>query len=126
MQVLVPHSHDVELEDFEMFSGHLALMKRMNGLSRISTFSLDESEPGTALLGIASQEPKLIDFSEDSYSLHFGEQGEFNDSALQITYSSLVTPETTFDINMMTGRPTVLASVGIASFVQTSGSCVRT
>ena len=124
MQVLVPHSHDVELEDFELFSGHLALMKRVNGVSMISTFSLNASEPETALLGIASEEPKLIDFSEDSYSLEFGEQDDFNGNVLRIAYSSLVTPETTFDVHMTTGRPTALAPAVMASSGHFSGSCV--
>lgn len=43
MQVVVPHSHDVGLEDFEVFESHLALMKRMNGLSTVSTYRLSPS-----------------------------------------------------------------------------------
>ena len=106
----MPHSFDVELEDFEIFLGHLALMKRVNGLSMVSTFTLDQSEPGSGLLGIASQEPELIDFDEESYSLQFGEQGTFNSSVLRIVYSSLVTPESTFDVDMTTGKLTAQSS----------------
>ena len=98
----MPHSYDVELEDFVIFSGHLALMKRTNGLSVISTFLLNQS--ASALLDIASQEPQLIDFDEESYSLEFGEQGPYNSSVLRMTYSSLVTPETTCDVNMASGK----------------------
>ena len=43
MQVVVPHSHDVGLEDFEVFESHLALMKRINGLSTINTYRLSPS-----------------------------------------------------------------------------------
>ena len=43
MQVVVPHSHDVGLEDFEVFESQLALTKRINGLSTISTFRLSPS-----------------------------------------------------------------------------------
>jgi len=102
MQVLVPHSYDVELEDFVIFSGHLALMKRTNGLSVISIFPLNQS--ASALLDIASQEPQLIEFDEESYSLEVAEQGPYNSGVLQMTYSSLVTPETTFDVNMASGK----------------------
>lgn len=101
MQVLVPHSYDVELENFVIFSGHLALMKRTNGLSVISTFPLNQS--ASALLDIASQE-QLIEFDEESYSLEFAEQGPYNSSVLRMTYSSLVTPETAFDVNMASGK----------------------
>ena len=110
MQVLVPHSYDIELEDFEIFSGHLTLMKRINGLSMISTFTLGQPGLGSGLLSIASQEPDLIDFDEESYSLQFGEQGVFSSSMLRITHSSLVTPDSTFDVNMTTGKLTVLAA----------------
>ena len=108
MQVLVPHSYDVELENFVIFSGHLALMKRTNGLSVISTFLLNQS--ASALLDIASQEAQLIEFDEESYSLEFAEQGPYNSSVLRMTYSSLVTPETTFDVNMASGKLLSLSS----------------
>ncbi|MCJ1354290.1 MAG: hypothetical protein MMC33_004277 [Icmadophila ericetorum] len=120
MQVLVPHSHNVELEDFEVFSGHLALMKRINGLSVISMFLLGQSGSGSGLPGIASQESESIDFSEESYSLQLGEQGPYNSSMLRITYSSLVTPASTFDVNMTTGTLTVYATdSAYASSMQT-------
>lgn len=98
------HSYDMELEDFEIFSGHLALMKRLNGLRVISTFTLGQPGNGTGLLGITSQEPKLVDFDEESYSLQFGEQGTFTTGVLRITCSSLVTPDSTYDVNMTTGK----------------------
>ena len=102
----MPHSYDVELEDFEIFSGHLALMKRINGLSMVSTFTLNQSGSGSGLLGVASLEPELIDFDEESYSLQFGEQVVFNSSLLRIVYSSLITPDSTFDVDMTTGKLT--------------------
>ncbi len=114
MQVLIPHSHDAELEDFEIFSGHLAVMKRINGLSMISTFTLGPPGPSSGLVGIASQEPKLIEFDEESYSLQFGEQGAFGSSMLRITYSSLVTPDSTFDVNMTTGKLFVLTADAVS------------
>ena len=43
MQVVVPHSHDVGVEDFEVFESHLALIKRTNGLSTVSTYRLSPS-----------------------------------------------------------------------------------
>ena len=113
MQVLIPHSHDVELEDFEIFSGHLALMKRINGIGVIDIFRLGQPGLSLGLLSISSQEPELIDFDEESYSLQFGEQGAFNFSMLRITYSSLVTPDSTFDVNMTTGKLAMLTAEAV-------------
>jgi protease II len=50
------------------------------------------------------QEPLLLGIEEDSYALEFGEQGPFNSSVLRVTYSSLITPESTFDVNLVTGK----------------------
>ena len=50
------------------------------------------------------QEPLLLGIEEDSYALQFGEQGPFNSSVLRVTYSSLITPDSTLDINMVTGK----------------------
>ena len=117
----MPHSHDVELEDFEIFSGHLALMKRMNGLSVISTFALSQPGNGVGLLSIASQEPGLMEFDKESYSLQFGEQGAFSASMLRITYSSLVTPDSTYDVNMTTGKLTRLPDAAVLAYCLEAG-----
>ena len=50
------------------------------------------------------QEPLLLEFEEDSCTLQFGEQGPFSSSVLRVTYSSLITPDSTFDVNMATGK----------------------
>lgn len=104
--MVVPHSYDVELEDFEIFQNHLALMRRINGLSRISTYSLNKSSSTGGLLGIARQEPILVEFNEESYTLEFREQGDYNSSVLRITYSSLITPDSIFNVDLTTGKLT--------------------
>ena len=104
MQVVIPHSHDAQLEDFEVFDGHLAVLRRVNGLGTISIFNLSESAVGP--LGIIGQEPMIVeDSGEDTYTLQFGEQGPFNSSMLRLTFSSLTTPQSTYDVNMATGKP---------------------
>ena len=104
MQVVIPHSHDVQLEDYEVFDRYLAVLRRVNGLSSISIFNLSESSLGP--LGIIGQEPMVMeDFGEDTYTLQFGEQGPFNCSMLRLIFSSLTTPKSTYDVNMTTGKP---------------------
>ena len=104
MQVVIPHSHDAQLEDFEVVDGHLAVLRRVNGLGSISIFNLSESAVGP--LGIIGQEPMIVeDSGEDTYTLQFGEQGPFNSSMLRLTFSSLTTPQSTYDVNMATGKP---------------------
>ncbi|KAK9909106.1 hypothetical protein WJX75_007225 [Coccomyxa subellipsoidea] len=99
-QVLIEHRHDVELEDFKLSQRHLAVMQRMNGLSTLMTYPLPEhGQPLTTL-----DEGRTLAFEEESYSLDFGKQGPLDSLVIRVVYSSLVTPESTYDINVMTGR----------------------
>lgn len=80
-------------------AGHLAVMQRMNGLSTLMTYPLPENgQPLTTL-----DEGRTLAFEEESYSLDFGKQGPLDSLVIRVVYSSLVTPESTYDINVMTG-----------------------
>ena len=71
----------------------------MNGLSTAVTYTLPkEGQPFTALA-----EGRTLEFEEESYSLSFGKQAPIESDVLRVAYSSFVTPESTFDFNMITG-----------------------
>lgn len=80
-------------------AGHLAVLKRLNGLTTAVTYTLPKG--GQSFTGLA--EGRTLEFEEESYSLSFGKQGPIESNVLRVVYSSFVTPESTFDFNMITG-----------------------
>lgn len=89
---LVPHREDVFLEAVVAFKNYLVYGERKNGLSklRIRSFS-DGSE-------------KDITFDEPAYSLDLGANLIYDSEVVRYQYTSMTTPDSTFDYNLATGE----------------------
>ncbi|MCO5242094.1 MAG: S9 family peptidase [Chitinophagaceae bacterium] len=87
---VIPHRPDVLMEDIEVFKDHLVVTERKNGLVQLR------------IRNMVSGEEHYIDFGEPAYTAAVGANPEFNTSTLRYTYTSLVTPNTTYDYNMNT------------------------
>ena len=87
---VIPHRSDVLLEDIDVFKDHLVVTERKNGLTQLR------------IRNISSAQEYYIDFGEPAYSAAVGSNPEFNTSTLRYSYTSLVTPNTTYDYNMDT------------------------
>mgnify|MGYP005749192591 CR=1 FL=1 len=88
---VIPHREDVLLEDIEIFKDYLALQERKNGLSQIRIKKWND--------------PKVdyyVDFGEEAYTASIGVNREFDTNTLRYEYSSLTTPNSTYDYNMQT------------------------
>ncbi|MCY4095620.1 MAG: S9 family peptidase [Gammaproteobacteria bacterium] len=79
------------ITDVRAFGSHIVIAARENGLETIQ------------ILDINGQR-KSIPFSESTYSLWFGSNPESDPNVLRIEYSSLTTPETTYDYEFETGN----------------------
>ncbi|MDH7511871.1 MAG: S9 family peptidase [Clostridiales bacterium] len=87
---IIPHRGDVLLEDFEAFDNFLAVEERSAGLTQLRLIRWqDKSE-------------HYIDFGEETYTASIGQNPEFETDWLRFDYSSLTTPNSTFDYNMAT------------------------
>ncbi|KAL5543018.1 hypothetical protein UlMin_010728 [Ulmus minor] len=96
--VLIPHRESVKIQDIQLFSDHLVLHERENGLQKIIIHQLPGV--GEPLKGL--QSGKAVDFLDPIYSLESSES-EFSSSILRYSYSSLKTPPSVYDYDMNAG-----------------------
>ena len=94
---LVPHRDDVLLENFVIFKGALVLQERRNGLVRMRVMPWDRKVPEHDL-----------DFGEETYAARIAMNPEFDTEWLRFGYTSLTTPQSTFDYNMVTREKKLL------------------
>jgi oligopeptidase B len=93
---VIPHRGDVLLEDFVIFNNFLVVEERRSGLSQLRVIRWpDKSEYD-------------LDFGEETYTASLGNNPEFESDTLRYQYSSLTTPDSTFDYNMKTKGKTLM------------------
>ncbi len=93
---LIPNRDDVYFEDFEIFKGALALVERRDGLLQIRIRPWDKGPE------------HYLDFGEETYSAWIATNREFDTDWLRYAYTSLTTPMSTFDYNMVTKEKKLL------------------
>ncbi len=87
---IIPNRTDVLMQSVEEFKGFIAINERKEGLVKMRIRNLkDNSEHD-------------IDFGEAAYSANFGANPEYNSTNLRFGYTSLTTPISTYDYNMVT------------------------
>jgi oligopeptidase B len=87
---VVPHREDVKLEWVDLFSEQLVLFERSEGLRRVSVRELEHGET------------HVIDQPEPVYTVYPEANLEFETTTYRFGYSSLVTPRSVFDYDMLT------------------------
>jgi oligopeptidase B len=95
-QEVIPHREEVFLEGFEIFKNHLVVTERKNGLInlRVRPWSgSDEHE---------------VDFGEPAYFASPKDNHEFDTPLLRYSYSSMTTPNSVYDYNMVARTKTLL------------------
>jgi len=85
---LVPHRAGTLVVGFAVFRDHLVRLERVDGLPRI------------VVTAFADGTEHAIAFEEEAYSLGLEPGYEFDAATLRFTYSSLTTPQRTFDYDM--------------------------
>jgi oligopeptidase B len=92
---LVPHSNDVFIAGTELFDGFIAISERSNALMRWRVLRPDGSTEF-----VASDEPV--------YTMGGAVNAEPDTEWLRYTYTSLTTPNTTYELNTRTGERKLL------------------
>jgi len=87
---IVPLRNDVSIDDLDVFTNHLVLAERENGLPQIEVYD------------ISTMAPHRIEFPEASYAVATEENAEFDTTTLRFTYESLTTPRSVYDYDMIT------------------------
>ncbi len=85
---VIPHREEVLLEGIDIFKDYMVLSERENATTYIQIRPWDGSEP------------HHIAFTETAYSVYTSVNPEFDTDELRIAYTSLTTPNTTYDYNM--------------------------
>lgn len=92
----IAHRPAVKVEGISMFANHAVLSEWENGLQQLEVVDLKTSNR------------KRIEFPEPVYSAVVGPNREFNTTVVRYSYNSLVTPNSVFDYDMITGKSTLL------------------
>lgn len=84
---LIAGTDQVYLRGITVFSGYTAIEERLDGLDQVRLLFADGSE-------------RRIAFPEPSYTVSLGVNEEADAPELRLVYSSMVTPQTTFDYDV--------------------------
>jgi len=95
-QDVVAHRDDVLLEDTEIFKNYLVVREQKDGLPHLRVFQWKDMSD------------HYLAFDEPAYVAFMSNNPEFNTPVLRYFYSSLTTPNSTYDYNMETREKTLL------------------
>ena len=93
---VIPHREDVLLESFEIFRDYLVVRERKNGLIdlRVRPWS--------------GEEEHYIAFDEPAYVAYVSNNPEFDTNLFRFVYTSMTTPQSTYDYDMDTKERTLI------------------
>jgi oligopeptidase B len=92
---VIPVRKDVLLQSIEEFKDFIVINERKDGLVKLRVRSLKDNNE------------HYIDFGEPAYSANFGANPEYNSTNLRYGYTSLTTPSSTYDYDMVTKAKTL-------------------
>jgi oligopeptidase B len=93
---VIPHRDDVLLEGVEIFKDYLVVEERSQGLTQIRIKPWDNSPE------------HYIEFQDPAYTSYVDYNPEFESKVLRYGYSSLTTPNSTYDYDMVSKERTLL------------------
>ena len=87
---VIPHRTDVLLQGVEEFKDFIVLSERKDGLVKLRVRNLSNGNE------------HYVDFGEPAYAANFGANPEYNTTNLRYGYTSLTTPQSVYDYNLVT------------------------
>jgi oligopeptidase B len=107
---------DPSEKNWKEFIAHKPAVK-LDGISLFADFAvLSEWEDGLQqleLVDFKSSKRSRIQFPEPVYAAGLSQNREFNTNVIRYSYNSLVTPSSTFDYDVATGKSTLLKQVEV-------------
>lgn len=92
---VIPHRDDVFLQGFDLFSSHLVVQERENGLRGIRIINWNGGD-------------HKMTFNDPSYLVYPTSNLDFETNILRYNYTSLTTPNSTYEYNMDTKEQVLL------------------
>lgn len=86
---MIPHRRDVLVQGIEEFKEFIVINERKAGLVKMRVRHLKDKVE------------HYIEFGETAYTANFGGNPEYNSNTLRYSYTSMVTPGSVFDYNMV-------------------------
>jgi oligopeptidase B len=93
---VIPHREDVLFENYEIFDSYLVADERIKGLTNLRIISLGDGSE------------HFLDFGEETYTAGISVNPNGNTTLLRYSYSSLTTPNSTYDYDMAARTKTLL------------------
>lgn len=93
---VIAHRPDVLLADFETFKDYLVLSERKGGLLQLR------------IQDLTKKTEHYLDFGEPAYTAAVSVNRDYHSKILRYGYTSLTTPSSTYDYNMLTKAKTLL------------------
>lgn len=93
---VIGHRDDVLLEGIELFTDYMVVDERKNGLTNLR------------VINQSTGDEHYLDFGEPAYNAYISINAEFDTKTLRYGYTSLTTPNSTFDYNMETKEKTLM------------------
>ncbi len=93
---VIAHREDIFLEGIELFKNHLVIEERKNGLTELR------------IINQQSKEEHYLDFGEAAYTAYTSTNPEFDSEVLRFGYTSMATPNSTYDYDMNSREKTLL------------------
>jgi len=87
---VIPYNEQVFMEGIDIFKNYLVVSMRENGLPMLKVINWNKKEE------------HYIKFDEETYAVYTSYNPEFNTDILRFNYTSLTTPNSTYDYNMKT------------------------
>lgn len=87
-KTVIEHRPEVYLEGIEVFKNHLVVQEKSQGLSQLR------------IINHVTKSEHYLNFGEPAYDANIGSNPTFNTDILRYSYTSLTTPNSTFDYNM--------------------------
>jgi oligopeptidase B len=90
---ILEHNEDVRIQKTEAFENFLVIYKREEGLPKVDIF-----------YGKDNEENQTIEFPESVYSVWRGDNLEYSNDFVRLSYTSLITPKSTYDYHVSTKK----------------------
>lgn len=87
-ETVIEHRPEVYLEGIEVFKNHLVVQEKNQGLSQLR------------IINHATKLEHYLNFGEPAYDANIGSNPSFDTNILRYSYTSLTTPNSTFDYDM--------------------------
>jgi oligopeptidase B len=105
---LVPHNDKILIQGFDLFKNHMAISERKDGLTQIH------------ILNTKDNSSHYLPFDEAAYSANIAYLPDFNTDVMRYNYTSLTTPNSVYDYNMVTKEKKLMKQQEVVGSFKTS------